>query len=47
LESLGRKGMESIEYSMDPKVKKEYKEEHEDFKERKKRQNNKLLYRES
>jgi hypothetical protein len=32
LESLGRKGMESIEDSMDPKAKKEHEEEHEDFK---------------
>jgi hypothetical protein len=30
LESSGRKGMESIEDSMDPKAKKEHEEEHED-----------------
>jgi hypothetical protein len=38
LESSGTKGMESIEDSMDPKVKEEHEEEHEDSeKERKSR----------
>jgi hypothetical protein len=32
LESLGRKGMESIEDSMNPKYKEEHEEEHEDLK---------------
>jgi hypothetical protein len=36
LESSGRKGMESIEDSMDPKVKEEHEEEHEDSKKEKK-----------
>jgi hypothetical protein len=38
LESLGRKGVESIEDSMEPKAKEEHEEEHEDsMKERKAR----------
>jgi hypothetical protein len=36
LESSGRKGMKSIEDSMDPKVKEEHEEEHEDFKKERK-----------
>jgi hypothetical protein len=35
VESLGRKGMESIEDSIDPKVKEEHEEEHEDSKKEK------------
>jgi hypothetical protein len=36
LESSGSKGMESIEDSMDPKVKEEHEEEHEDSKKERK-----------
>jgi hypothetical protein len=36
LESSRRKGMESIEDSMDPKVKEEHEEEHEDSKKERK-----------
>jgi hypothetical protein len=36
LESSGRKDMESIEDSMDPKVKEEHEEEHEDSKKERK-----------
>jgi hypothetical protein len=36
LESLGRKGMESIEESIDPKVKEEHEKEHEDSKKERK-----------
>jgi hypothetical protein len=36
LESLGRKGMESIEDSMDPKAKEKHEEEHEDSKKERK-----------
>jgi hypothetical protein len=43
LESSGRKGMESIEDSMNPKAK----EEHEDSKKERKSRTTKLLYRES
>jgi hypothetical protein len=45
--SRNLQGMESIEDSMDSKVKEEHEEEHEDSKKRKKSQNNQLLYQES
>jgi hypothetical protein len=40
LEYSGRKGMESIEDSMDPKAKEEHEEEHEDSKKERKARTN-------